>query len=107
MKPEMQGKKLGVLLGTSPAHANFKPVIALLGSALDAGVLVYLYCIDDGVLCVHTPEIQKLKQAGVNLFGCAYGAHRRNLSVDEAAAWSGLTVVADIIGGTDRFIAFT
>jgi len=107
MKPALQGKKLGVLLATTPEHANFQPVVALLRAAVEEKVSIYLYCIDDGVMCVGTPEIQKLKQAGVNLFGCAYGAHRRNLAVDETAAWSGLTVVADIIGSTDRFIAFT
>src|SRR5258708_4632943 len=107
MKPELRGKKLGVLLATPPNHANFKPAVGLLRAAQAAGVTVYLYCIDDGVTCVGTPEIQELKKGGASLFGCAYGAHRRNLSVDETAAWSGLTVVADVIGSTDRFVAFT
>jgi hypothetical protein len=96
-----------VLLSTGPKHANFLPAVALLQAAKEAGVSIYLYCIDEGVLCVRTPEIQELKEAGASLFGCAYGAHRRNLAVDETAAWSGLTVVADVIGSTDRFIAFT
>ena len=103
---ELAGKKLGVLLTTPPAHSNFKPAIALIKSALKAGVRVYLYCIDEGVAAVGTPEVQALKEAGVNLFGCAYGAGHRKIAIDEAAAWSGLTVLADVVGSTDRFVSF-
>jgi hypothetical protein len=107
MKTGLQGKKLGVLIATTPEHPNFQPAVALLRAAVAAGLSIYLYCIDEGVMCVGTPEIQELKKSGAHLFGCAYGAHRHHLSVDESAAWSGLTVVADVIGSTDRFVAFT
>ena len=103
---ELAGKKLGVLLTTPPTHPNFPLAVALMASALNAGVRVYLYCIDDGVVAVNTPEIQGLKDRGVNLFGCAYGAGRRQVAIDEAAAWSGLTVLADVVGSTDRFLSF-
>jgi sulfur relay (sulfurtransferase) complex TusBCD TusD component (DsrE family) len=103
---ELNGKKLGVLLTTPPGHPNFKPAVALMQAALEAGVRVYLYCIDEAVMAVKTPEIQALKEKGVNLFGCAYGAHKRHLAVDDSAAWSGLTVLADVVGSTDRFVSF-
>jgi sulfur relay (sulfurtransferase) complex TusBCD TusD component (DsrE family) len=103
---ELAGKKLGVLLTTPPAHPNFRPALALIASALDAGVRVYLYCIDEGVRAVGTPEVQALKARGVNLFGCAYGAGHRKIAIDDAAAWSGLTVLADVVGSTDRFVSF-
>src|ERR1700722_4942168 len=99
---ELAGKKLGVLLTTAPAHPNFRPAVALMKAALEAGVRVYLYCVDEGVRAVATPEVQALKGGGVNLFGCAYGAGRRNITLDESAAWSGLTVLADVVGSTDR-----
>jgi len=102
----LTGKKLGVLLTTAPAHPNFRPALALMNGALDAGFRVYLYCIDDGVLAVGAPEVQALKERGASLFGCAYGAHRRHIAVDDAAAWSGLTVLADVVGSTDRFVSF-
>lgn len=102
----LTGKKLGVLLSTPPASANFAPALALISSAVEAGVSVYLYCIDEGVHCVHTPELQALKARGIHLFGCAYGAHRHGVAVDDAAAFSGLTVVSDIIASTDRFVSF-
>jgi hypothetical protein len=103
---ELAGRKLGVLLTTPPDHSNFRPAVALMAGALAAGVRVYLYCIDEGVAAVGTPEVQALKERGVNLFGCAYGAGRRRIAIDEAAAWSGLTVLADVVGSTDRFVSF-
>jgi hypothetical protein len=103
---ELTGKKLGVLLTTEPAHPNFRPALALMNAALDAGVRVYLYCVDDGVRAVGTPEVQTLKARGASLFGCAYGAQRRKMPMDDAAAWSGLTVLADVVGSTDRFVSF-
>jgi hypothetical protein len=103
---DLAGKKLGVLLSTAPAHPNFRPALALMTSALDAGARVYLYCVDDGVRAVASPEVQALKARGASLFGCAYGAQRRNLPTDDSAAWSGLTVLADVVGSTDRFVSF-
>ena len=103
---ELTGKKLGVLLTTDAAHANFGPAVALLNAALDAGARVYLYCVDEGVRAVATPELQAIKERGASLFGCAYGAGRRNVPLDDKAAWSGLTVLADVVGSTDRFVSF-
>ncbi len=102
----LAGRNLGVLLTTAPEHSNFRPALALMNAALDAGVRVYLYCIDNGVRAVTTPEIQALKGRGASLFGCAYGAGRRNIAHDEHATWSGLTVLADVVGSTDRFVSF-
>jgi sulfur relay (sulfurtransferase) complex TusBCD TusD component (DsrE family) len=103
---ELSGKKLGVLLTTPPSHPNFRPALALMNAALDANVRVYLYCVDEGVRAVATPELQAIKERGASLFGCAYGAGRRKIALDETAAWSGLTVLADVAGSTDRFVSF-
>ena len=102
----LAGKKLGVLLTTAPVHPNFRPALALMNVAIESGVRVYLYCVDEGVRSVATPEVQALKDRGASLFGCAYGAGRRNIPLDETAAWSGLTVLADVVGSTDRFVSF-
>jgi hypothetical protein len=104
--PPLAGKKFGVLLTTPPEHPNFRPAVALMHAALDAGVRVYLYCVDEGVRAAATPEIQALKSRNASLFACAYGAGRRNIPLDDTAAWSGLTVVADVVGSTDRFVSF-
>jgi hypothetical protein len=102
----LAGRKLGVLLTTAPDHPNFCPAVALMNAAADAGVRVYLYCIDEGVKAVAAPEIQALKTRGQSLFGCAYGAGHRKIAIDDAAAWSGLTVLADVVGSTDKFVSF-
>ena len=104
--PELAGRKLGVLLTTPPDHPNFRPAVALMNAELDSGVRVYLYCVDEGVRAVAAPELQAIKTRGASLFGCAYGAGRRNIPLDESAAWSGLTVLADVVGSTDRFVSF-
>ena len=103
---ELAGKKLGVLLTVTPEHPNFRPAVALMTAAVDAGVRLYLYCIDEGVRAVATPELQALKERGASLFGCAYGAGHRNIPLDDSAAWSGLTVLADVVGSTDKFVSF-
>ena len=103
---DLGGKKLGVLLTTDSAHPNFRPALALMNAALDGGVRVYIYCVDEGVKAVATKEVQALKERGASLFGCAYGAGRRNIPLDDSAAWSGLTVLADVVGSTDRFVSF-
>ena len=104
--PNLAGKKLGVLLTTPPEHPNFRPALALMRAAMEAGVRVYIYCVDEGVRAVAAPELQALKERGASLFGCAYGAGRRNIQLDDSAAWSGLTVLADVVGSTDRFVSF-
>jgi hypothetical protein len=101
------GSKLGLLLATGPDHRNLRHVCGLADAALRQGGSVFLYCIDEGVRCVGTPEIQALKERGVRLFACAYGAKHRDIAVDDAAVFSGLTVVSDVIAATDRFLSFS
>lgn len=99
-------RKLGILVSVSPEHPNFNHAIGLAGAALDTGCLVYLYCIDDAVRGVAGPELQRLRDRGLKLFACAYGAQRRSLTFHAEAIQAGLTVVRDLIRGTDRFVSF-
>lgn len=104
--PSLQGKKLGVLLSTQPDQPGFRHGVRLAAAALEAGVRVYLYCIDEAVRGVPDPELQALRARGLSLYACAYGAHRRNLPLNDLAVYAGLTVVSDLVAGTDRFISF-
>lgn len=74
--------------------------------ALAAGVDVYLYCIDEAVHGVGDAGLQALKAKGLKLYACAYGAQRRALPINDLATYAGLTVVSDLIAGTDRFVSF-
>ena len=102
----MMEKKLGVLLSTPPENKNLATVVSLLNDAVHDGVTGYLYFIDDGVLSIGLPEIDALADSGIHLFACAYGAQRRGVSQNDKVVFAGLVVLADIIKGCDRFLAF-
>ncbi|MBI5385901.1 MAG: DsrE family protein [Verrucomicrobia bacterium] len=102
----LRGKKLGLLLSTRPEEPSFQHGLRVAEAALRQGVDVYLYCIDDAVQGVDHAKLQALKARGLKLYACAYGAHRRRIPLSEKAVFAGLTVVSDLIAGTDRFLAF-
>ena len=89
-----------------PDTPSFLHGVRTAAAALARGVDVYLYCIDEAMRGVGHDELQALKGRGLKLFACAYGAQRRGLPVDDRAVYAGLTVVSDLIAGTDRFVSF-
>ena len=99
-------KKLGLLLSARPEARNFRHGVNLAEAAMSAGVKVYLYCIDDAVHGVGDAQLQSLKARGLNLYACAYAARRRNIPVNDLAAFAGLSVVSDLVSGTNRFLSF-
>ena len=102
----LNGKKLGLLLSAPPDQPNFGRAVALASAAIKRGVQVYFYCIDDAVGGLDDERLQGLKKGGVNLFACAYGAQRRNLTLGDLATFAGLGTVNDLIANTDRFVSF-
>jgi sulfur relay (sulfurtransferase) complex TusBCD TusD component (DsrE family) len=98
--------KLGILISSAPERPSFRHGVRFAEAALGRGVDVYLYCLDDAVSGVRDEALQGLKAQGLKLYACAYGAHQRNLPVDDSAAYAGLTVVSDLVAGTDRFVSF-
>ena len=103
---ELRGKKLGVLIACQPDQPGFRHGVRVAEAAMRRGVNVYLYCIDEAVMGVADADLQQLKASGLNLYACAYGAHKRNLALTEHATFAGLTVVNDLIVSTDRFVSF-
>ena len=102
---EYAGKKLGLMLSTSPGHRNLDTVVGLSEAALDRGAQVYLYLIDDGVAGVEDPRVQALADYGAKLFVCAYGCQKRRLPLSDKATNCGLVVLSDIVNATDRSLA--
>jgi hypothetical protein len=98
-------KKLGLLLSTSPDHPNLETCLGLGRAALDDGVDVYLYLVDDGVRNIDDERILDLGRRGAKLFVCAYGCQRRRLPITDKATYCGLVVLTDLLNGTDRFVA--
>ena len=103
---ELRGKKLGVLVSVGPEAPNFHHALGTARAALDAGVVVYLYCIDDAVSGVGHPDLQALRTRGLIVYACAYGAHRRDVPLTDHATFAGLTVVNDLMAAPDRFLSF-
>jgi hypothetical protein len=103
---ELRGEKMGVLIACKPDQPGFRHGVRVAEAAMKRGVNVYLYCIDEAVQGIADVELQALKSSGLNLYACAYGAHKRNLALTDHATFAGLTVVNDIIAGTDRFLCF-
>lgn len=102
----LRGKKLGLLISSKPDSPKFRQGLRVAEAALEEGVDVYLYCIDDAVSGVSGEKVQSLKSRGLKLYACAYGAHRRNFPLSDQAIFAGLTIVSDLIAGTDRFLSF-
>ncbi len=102
----LAGKKLGILISTSPEAPGFRHGIGLATAGLDAGVDVYLYCIDEAVTGLSDRRLQRLREQGLKLYACAYGAHRHAVALSEQATFAGLTVVSDLLAATDRFVSF-
>jgi hypothetical protein len=102
---DLCGRKLGLLLSTEPRHPNLETGLALARAALDRGVDLYLYLVDDGVRSIADDRVRELGRRGAKLFVCAYGAQRRHLPVSDDATYCGLVVLTDVINGTERFVA--
>ncbi len=99
-------KKLGLLISTRPDSDSFRHAAGLARAALDRGLSVSVYCIDEAVRGVGDPRIQPLVDRGLKLFGCAYGARKRGLPLSRNVIWSGLSLVSDLIANSDRFVCF-
>jgi predicted peroxiredoxin len=102
----LRGKKLGLLISTAPDDPKFEQGLRLAETALAEGVDVYLYCIDEAVPGVAQKRVQAIREKGAKLYACAYGAHRREFPLSDQATFAGLTIVNDLITGTDRFVSF-
>jgi len=104
---DLAGKKLGLMLSTAPEHPNLETALGLAEAALDRGVGLYLYLIDDGVRALDDPRVRRLPGRGARLFVCAYGCQKRRLPLQDldGVTYCGLVVLTDVINGTDRFVA--
>lgn len=102
----MKKESLGLLLSTGPESPNVDTAIGLTDAGLRAGKDVFLYLIDEGVLTVDDPRFQPLREAGLKLFACAYGAQQHGVArKDDKATYCGLVVLSNIVSACDRFIA--
>ena len=95
------------MVSTAPEHPNLETALHLSDAALDRGVGVYLYLIDDAVAALADHRVRDLPRRGARLFVCAYGCQKRRIPLRDAdtVTYCGLVVLTDLINATDRFIA--
>jgi len=102
----MKRRALGILLSTGPENPNLSTALGLSAAAIKAGVDVYLYLVDEGVLAVEDPRFEPLRAAGLKLFACAYGAQQHGVErKEDKATYCGLVILSNIVSACDRFIA--
>jgi len=106
MPSPLSGKKLGVLISAAPDQRNFSHGLHLARIALKNDVVVYLYLLDEAIPGINEKELQSLRDDGLKLFACAFGAKKRDLATDDRATWVGLATASEIISATDRFVSF-
>jgi hypothetical protein len=102
----LKKKKLGVLISALPGQPGFVHGLRLAQTAINRGVDVYIYCVDQAVQGLDDPAIVSLKNHGAKLYACAYGAQKLNIALTDKAAFAGLTVISDIMANTYRFVCF-
>ena len=94
------------MVSVAPDAPGFGQALVLAAKAIGDGEKVFLYCIDDAVPGISDPRLAKLREDGLNLFGCAYSMRQRKLPLDESAVFSGLSMLSDFMADTDRFESF-
>lgn len=97
-------KKLGVLLSTLPGTSGFRRGLDAAESGLKAGSKVFIYCIDDAVSGLTEQRLQSLRDQGVVVYACAYGAQLRGVPVNDQAVFGGLGLLGDLLAATDEFV---
>ena len=94
------------MVSVAPDAPGFGQALDLAAKAMGNGEIVFLYCIADAVPGIGDPRLAKLREDGLNLFGCAYSMRQRKLPLDDSAGFTGLSVLSDIMADTDRFESF-
>jgi sulfur relay (sulfurtransferase) complex TusBCD TusD component (DsrE family) len=109
--------EIGILLTSSPEHANTYTVGQLSSSFLKAGHRVQIFLMDDGVYnAVKTPSknrlfsnLDQLIAQGAKVYLCAVTAEARGLGQEdflEGVEFSSQYELSYLVEQADRFLAF-
>ncbi|MBI4377763.1 MAG: DsrE family protein [Nitrospinae bacterium] len=101
------GKKLGILLTTSPESENTFTVIKLSESALASGKDVHIFLMCDGVYNIHNEDFVSLVNKGASITLCAHNASERHVEEREGINFGSQYDHAHIVNESDRFLSFT
>ena len=100
------GKKLGLLLTTSPEHANTHTVIKLAEAAVRKGVEVQIFLMCDGVLNVNHVPFLSLIDNGVQICLCQQNLNERFQDEVDGIRLGSQYDFASNVRDMDRLLAF-
>ncbi len=99
-------KKLGMVLTTSPEHANTNTVIKLAEAALEKGVEVKIFLMCDGVYNIHNISFLRLADKGAKLSLCTQTLNERFQDETDDVEMGSQYDCAQIVHEADRLLAF-
>ncbi len=99
-------KKLGLLLTTSPEHANTNTVIKLAEAALEKGVEVRIFLTGDGVFNINHINFLRLTNKGAHVCACMQNLNERFQDEADDIQMGGLYDLAKDAREVDRLLAF-
>ncbi len=101
-----EGGKLGLLLTTSPEHANTNTVIRLAKAARKKGVEVRIFLMCDGVLNINDISFLKLLDDGVQICLCQQNLNERFQDEADGVKLGSQYDLACNVREVDRLLAF-
>jgi len=99
-------RKLGLLLTTSPEHANTNTVIKLAEAALAKGVEVRIFIMCDGVLNIHNISFLRLTDKGARICLCQQNLNERFQDETDDVTMGSQYDFAENVHEIDRLLAF-
>jgi len=99
-------KKLGLLLTTSPEHANTNTVIRLARAALEKGVEVRIFLMCDGVFNINHLPFLKLTDRGAHICLCQQNLNERFQDEADEIIMGSQYDLAQNIREIDKLLAF-
>jgi len=99
-------KKLGLLLTTSPEHANTNTVIRLARAALEKGVEVRIFLMCDGVFNINYLPFLKLTDRGAHICLCQQNLNERFQDEADEIIMGSQYDLAQNIREIDKLLAF-
>lgn len=99
-------RKLGLLLTTSPEHANTNSVIKIAEAALDKGVEVRIFVMCDGVFNIHDISFLRLTDKGAQICLCQQNLNERFQEETDDVKMGSQYDFAQNVHEIDRLLAF-
>lgn len=99
-------KKLGLLLTTSPEHANTNTVIKLARAALKKGIEVHIFLSCDGVFNINEISFLRLTDEGAEICLCQQNLNERFQDGADEIRMGSQYDLARNINEVDKLLAF-